>query len=155
MLSVPKLSSLQDHGRKLEERAAVLNKFQIFDSVMVMWFNCSVVDCKTATLSFSTALHKHNLLLRKKFTCPETQLMSFLDELKGFDTSTLNDRETVVKQHVPNVTLADITPEEEVYQDEGTVYYEESPLVALVAWLVGLGVKGDVIEYTNLLLGGC
>jgi hypothetical protein len=77
--------------------------------------------------------------------------MSFLDELKGFDASTLTDRETVVKQHVPNVTLSDITPEEEVYPEEGgTVYYEESPLVG---WLVGLGVKGDAIEYANLLLG--
>lgn len=77
--------------------------------------------------------------------------MSFLDELKGFDTSSLADRETVVKQYVPNVSLADITappPTEEGYQEE--VYYEESPLVA---WLAGLGVQGDVVEYANLLLG--
>lgn len=77
--------------------------------------------------------------------------MSFLDELKGFDASSLTDRETVVKQYRPNVTLDDITaPPAEEYIDQGEVYYEESPLVG---WLVGLGVQGDVCEYANLLMG--
>eukprot|EP01127_Copromyxa_protea_P000218 TRINITY_DN10195_c0_g1_i1.p1 TRINITY_DN10195_c0_g1~~TRINITY_DN10195_c0_g1_i1.p1 ORF type:complete len:162 (-),score=29.77 TRINITY_DN10195_c0_g1_i1:107-592(-) len=71
--------------------------------------------------------------------------MSFLDELKGFDTGSLNDRETVVKQYIPNVSLADIVAEEQPTEE---VYYE-SPLVE---WLVGLGVQGDVVEYANLLL---
>lgn len=72
--------------------------------------------------------------------------MSFLDELRGFDPSQLSDRETVVKQYIPPVSLSDITAPE-LGEEE---YYEESPLVG---WLLGLGVQGDAGEYANLLMG--
>eukprot|EP01126_Amoeba_proteus_P033084 TRINITY_DN3235_c0_g1_i2.p1 TRINITY_DN3235_c0_g1~~TRINITY_DN3235_c0_g1_i2.p1 ORF type:complete len:169 (-),score=25.01 TRINITY_DN3235_c0_g1_i2:120-626(-) len=76
--------------------------------------------------------------------------MSFFAELREFDTTSLNTRETIVRQHLPNVSLESVRqPRIETTLVETASEVHESPLVS---WLYSLGVSGDVFSYANCLL---